>query len=95
MITRNRAILLSLAAAVALTVSASASLAQEAGGPSCSPDGAWFATATAGGRTLPFMDAMSNPTTPGHAGTVMCTLSGSSFDTPFGRLNATLIGHGN
>lgn len=96
MITRNRAILLSLAAVVALAVSASASLAQEPG-PSYSPDGAWFATAyMSGGTTLPFMDIYtSNPTTQGRSGTVLCTLSVPAFVTPYGKLNMLPGGHGN
>jgi hypothetical protein len=97
MIARNRGILLSLVAIVALAaVSVSASRSQEPE-PSYSPDGAWFATAQmSGGMTLPFMDIYtSNPTTPGRSGTVLCTLSAPAFQTPYGKLNATQGGHGN
>jgi hypothetical protein len=95
MIARNRGILLSLVAIVALAaVSVSASLSQE---PSYSPDGAWFATGDmGGGMALPFMDIYtSNPTTQGRSGTVLCTLSAPAFPTPYGKLNATTTGHGN
>lgn len=95
MIAGKRKVLLSLVAIAALSISVSAALSQEPE-PSYSPDGAWFATAAIGSRTLPFMDVyMSNPTTPGRAGSVVCTLSGASFDTPLGKLNATSGGHGN
>ena len=99
MIARNRGILLSLIAIVALAaVSVSAALSQEPE-PSYSPDGAWFATADmGGGMTLPFMDIYtSNPTTPGRSGTVLCTLSApaSEMPLPYGKLNATTTGHGN
>jgi len=96
MIARNRGMLLSLAAIVALAaVSVSASRSQEPE-PSYSPDGAWFATAVFNGMPLPFMDIYtSNPTSQGRAGTVLCTLSAPALETPYGTLNGTTTGHGN
>lgn len=93
MIARHRATLLALA--IVLFVPSPIALAQE-GGPYYSPDGAWLAAATIGGQTIPFMDIYtSGPTTPGRAGTVLCTLSTPAFPGPYGMTIATTAGHGN
>jgi hypothetical protein len=95
MIARTRG-LIPLLASFALLTLAAPGFAQESQAQYV-PDGAWFATASMpGGVQVPFMDIyVSDPTTQGRAGSVLCTLSTPAFAGPYGMTAATTAGHGN